>query len=107
MSTTNLKRLIALMIGISTVTAGLFNEFGENRVIDTPISEAVIAGATVIITFEGIRRAVAVVETTAVRGARRRSVATSDRDLVASSISELGGAGRAVTLDGVGGFEFR
>ena len=69
--------------------------------------EAVIAGATVIITFEGIRRAVAVVETTAVRGARRRSVATSDRDLVASSISELGGAGRAVTLDGVGGFEFR
>jgi hypothetical protein len=34
-------------------------------------------------------------------------VATSDRDLVASSISELGGAGRAVTLDGVGGFEFR
>ncbi len=33
--------------GAFAVTAGLFNEFGENRVIDTPISEAAIAGACV------------------------------------------------------------
>lgn len=66
--------------------------------------EAVIVGATVITTFEGIRRAVAVVGSTASGGVRRRSVVTSDRDVVASSIAELGGAGRVVTLDGMGGF---
>lgn len=33
--------------GAFAVTAGLFNEFGQERVIDTPISEAAIAGACI------------------------------------------------------------
>ena len=69
-----------------------------------PVDPDLAGRATVIPPFAGIRRAVAVVGSTASGGVRRRSVVTSDRDVVASSIAELGGAGRVVTLDGMGGF---
>ena len=68
--------------------------------------DAVIDGATVITTFEGIRRAVAVVHAAA-GDSTVRSVATSDREAVTASIAALGGAGRPVTLDGSGGFDLR
>jgi len=38
---------VGLYGGAFGVTKGLFEEFGENRIIDTPISEAAIAGAAV------------------------------------------------------------
>jgi acetoin:2,6-dichlorophenolindophenol oxidoreductase subunit beta len=38
---------IGIYGGAFAVTAGLFDEFGENRVVDTPISEAAIAGACI------------------------------------------------------------
>jgi 2-oxoisovalerate dehydrogenase E1 component len=41
--------------GIFGVTAGLVEEFGEDRVLDTPISENVIAGAAVGAAMTGLR----------------------------------------------------
>jgi pyruvate dehydrogenase E1 component beta subunit len=41
--------------GAFAVTAGLFNEFGGDRVIDTPISEAAIAGACIGAALTGMR----------------------------------------------------
>lgn len=41
--------------GIFGVTTGLMNEFGEQRVLDTPISEAAIAGAAVGAAMLGMR----------------------------------------------------
>ena len=41
--------------GVFRVTAGLQEEFGEQRVFDTPISEAAIAGAAVGLCFAGWR----------------------------------------------------
>lgn len=41
--------------GHQEVTMGLFDEFGQDRVIDTPISEAVIAGAAVGAAIGGLR----------------------------------------------------
>ncbi len=42
-------------IGVFGVTAGLIAKFGENRVLDTPISENVIAGAAVGAAMTGLR----------------------------------------------------
>jgi len=42
-------------IGIFGVTGGLLEEFGEDRVLDTPISENVIAGASVGAAMTGLR----------------------------------------------------
>ncbi len=42
-------------IGVFGVTAGLMAKFGENRVLDTPISENVIAGAAVGAAMTGLR----------------------------------------------------
>ncbi|MBI4830213.1 MAG: dehydrogenase E1 component subunit alpha/beta [Candidatus Lindowbacteria bacterium] len=41
--------------GVFGVTAGLVQEFGENRVLDTPISENIIAGAAVGAAMTGLR----------------------------------------------------
>jgi len=42
-------------IGVFGVTAGLIGKFGENRILDTPISENVIAGAAVGAAMTGLR----------------------------------------------------
>ena len=41
--------------GVFKVTAGLFQEFGPNRVRDTPISEQAIMGATLGAAITGLR----------------------------------------------------
>ena len=41
--------------GAFKVTAGFFEHFGEKRVVDTPISEAAIAGAAIGAGFVGLR----------------------------------------------------
>ena len=46
---------IGLYGGAYGATRGLFEEFGENRVIDTPISEATIGGAAVGAAMAGMR----------------------------------------------------
>jgi pyruvate/2-oxoglutarate/acetoin dehydrogenase E1 component len=46
---------VGLYGGAFGVTKGLFQEFGENRIIDTPISEAAIAGAAVGAALCGMR----------------------------------------------------
>lgn len=46
---------IATMGGLFQVTAGLLDKFGSNRVIDTPISEAAIAGAGIGASLVGAR----------------------------------------------------
>lgn len=40
--------------GVFRVTAGLFDEFGEDRVIDTPLSEGGIIGAAVGMALYGM-----------------------------------------------------
>jgi pyruvate dehydrogenase E1 component beta subunit len=40
--------------GVFRATEGLYEKFGEHRVVDTPISEAVIAGATVGLAIAGL-----------------------------------------------------
>ncbi len=42
-------------IGVFGVTAGLFAKFGESRILDTPISENVIAGAAVGAAMTGLK----------------------------------------------------
>lgn len=46
---------IGIYGGAFGVTAGLVNEFGEERVIDTPISEAAITGAVIGASLAGMR----------------------------------------------------
>lgn len=46
---------VGLYGGAYGVTRGLFEEFGENRVMDTPISEAAIAGCCVGAAMTGLR----------------------------------------------------
>src|SRR5690348_18228257 len=41
--------------GAFKVTAGLIEEFGERRVVDTPISEAAIVGAAIGAAYMGLR----------------------------------------------------
>ncbi|MHB1295132.1 MAG: alpha-ketoacid dehydrogenase subunit alpha/beta [Anaerolineae bacterium] len=46
---------VGLYGGAYAATRGLFNEFGGDRIIDTPISEALIAGAAVGAAMTGMR----------------------------------------------------
>ena len=46
---------IGMLGGAFTVTKGLFNQFGEQRVIDTPLAESSIAGACVGAALMGMR----------------------------------------------------
>ena len=46
---------VALHGGCFGITSGLLSQFGENRVIDSPLSESVIAGACVGASFMGMR----------------------------------------------------
>ncbi|MDR0578419.1 MAG: alpha-ketoacid dehydrogenase subunit beta [Candidatus Accumulibacter sp.] len=46
---------VGLYGGTLQVTAGLFDEFGPNRVIDTPLSEAAITGAAIGSAMMGLR----------------------------------------------------
>jgi pyruvate dehydrogenase E1 component beta subunit len=41
--------------GVFRVTEGLLNEFGENRVVDTPLAEAAIAGAAIGLCCRGFK----------------------------------------------------
>jgi len=41
--------------GVFRVTDGLLNEFGEQRVVDTPLAEAAIVGAAIGLCFRGLR----------------------------------------------------
>lgn len=41
--------------GVFRVTDGLFKEYGEERVIDTPLAESVIVGAAIGASFNGLR----------------------------------------------------
>jgi len=41
--------------GVFRVTEGLHAEFGENRVVDTPVAESAIAGTAVGMCFKGLR----------------------------------------------------
>lgn len=41
--------------GVFRVTEGLLNEFGEQRVVDTPLAEAAIVGAAIGLCFRGFR----------------------------------------------------
>ena len=46
---------VARVGGVFRVTAGLYDEFGEERVIDTPLDETTIAGITVGLAVQGMR----------------------------------------------------
>src|ERR1041385_5673373 len=46
---------IAVYGGAFKVTAGFLEEFGERRVVDTPISEAAIVGAAIGASYMGLR----------------------------------------------------
>ena len=46
---------IGLNGGVFRATDGLFNLFGENRVVDTPIAESAIIGAAVGMAARGLR----------------------------------------------------
>lgn len=41
--------------GVFRITEGLWKEFGDERVVDTPVAESVIAGAAVGMCFNGLR----------------------------------------------------
>ena len=41
--------------GVFRATEGLFNEFGDNRVIDTPLSESGIVGTAIGLALYGFR----------------------------------------------------
>jgi len=41
--------------GVFRVTQGLLDQFGENRVIDTPLSESAIIGASIGLAVYGLR----------------------------------------------------
>ena len=46
---------IAKYGGAFKVTAGMFDEFGPTRVVDTPISESAIVGAAIGMSMNGLR----------------------------------------------------
>ncbi len=65
---------------------------------------ATVVGATVIPTFEGHDRVVAVLRTPPVGGPVFHTVATSDAEADAVRVRAFGGAGATAHLDGQGGF---
>ena len=46
---------VGLYGGVFQITAGLMDQFGEDRVIDTPISESVIVGGGIGAAINGMR----------------------------------------------------
>jgi 2-oxoisovalerate dehydrogenase E1 component beta subunit len=46
---------VGLLGGVFLATQGLLEEFGEDRVIDTPLAEGAIAGISVGLSFKGLR----------------------------------------------------
>ena len=62
-----------------------------------------VLGATVIATFDGGHRVVAVVRVDGGDGGAVNTVATSDADADVARVRSSGGAGTAAQLDGVGG----
>lgn len=46
---------IGINRGVFRVTDGLYEQFGENRIVDTPIAEAAIIGAAVGMAARGLK----------------------------------------------------
>mgnify|MGYP001044759210 CR=1 FL=1 len=95
---------IGLYGGAYGATRGLFDEFGENRVIDTPISEAAIGGAAVGAAMAGMRPVAEIMyvdftplamDQVANQGAKNRYM-FGGKTSVPMVIRTEGGAGRAI-----------
>ena len=95
---------IGLYGGAYGATRGLFKEFGQWRVIDTPISEATIAGAAVGASMAGMRPVAEIMyvdftplamDQIANQGAKNRYM-FGGKTIVPMVIRTEGGAGRAI-----------
>ena len=95
---------VGLYGGAYGATRGLFKEFGERRVIDTPISEAAIGGAAVGAAMAGMRPAAEIMyvdftplamDQIANQGAKNRYM-FGGKTSVPMVIRTEGGAGRAI-----------
>ena len=95
---------VGLYGGAYGATRGLFEEFGERRVIDTPISEATIGGAAVGAAMAGMRPVAEIMyvdftplamDQIANQGAKNRYM-FGGRTSVPMVIRTEGGAGRAI-----------
>ncbi|HEY3345014.1 MAG TPA: pyruvate dehydrogenase complex E1 component subunit beta [Anaerolineaceae bacterium] len=95
---------VGLYGGAYGATRGLFEEFGENRVIDTPISEATIGGAAVGAAMAGMRPVAEIMyvdftplamDQIANQGAKNRYM-FGGKTSVPMVIRTEGGAGRAI-----------
>ncbi len=95
---------IGLYGGAYGATRGLFEEFGEERVIDTPISEAVIGGAAVGAAMSGMRPVAEIMyvdftplamDQIANQGAKNRYM-FGGKTTVPMVVRTEGGAGRAI-----------
>ena len=95
---------VGLYGGAYGATRGLFDEFGENRVIDTPISEAAIGGAAVGAAMTGMRPVAEIMyvdftplamDQIANQGAKNRYM-FGGKTAVPMVIRTEGGAGRSI-----------
>ena len=95
---------VGLYGGAYGATRGLFEEFGENRVIDTPISEATIGGAAVGAAMAGMRPVAEIMyvdftplamDQIANQGAKNRYM-FGGKTSVPMVVRTEGGAGRAI-----------
>ena len=95
---------VGLYGGAYGATRGLFEEFGENRVIDTPISEATIGGASVGAAMSGMRPVAEIMyvdftplamDQIANQGAKNRYM-FGGKTKVPMVVRTEGGAGRAI-----------
>ena len=95
---------VGLYGGAYGATRGLFEEFGENRVIDTPISEATIGGASVGAAMCGMRPVAEIMyvdftplamDQIANQGAKNRYM-FGGKTKVPMVVRTEGGAGRAI-----------
>lgn len=95
---------VGLYGGAYGATRGLFEEFGENRVIDTPISEATIGGAAVGAAMAGMRPIAEIMyvdftplamDQIANQGAKNRYM-FGGKTAVPMVVRTEGGAGRAI-----------
>jgi len=95
---------VGLYGGAYGATRGLYEEFGENRVIDTPISEATIGGAAVGAAMAGMRPVAEIMyvdftplamDQVANQGAKNRYM-FGGKTSVPMVVRSEGGAGRAI-----------
>ena len=95
---------VGLYGGAYGATRGLYDEFGENRVIDTPISEATIGGAAVGAAMAGMRPVAEIMyvdftplamDQVANQGAKNRYM-FGGKTSVPMVVRSEGGAGRAI-----------